>query len=79
MGAYFALLHASKLLIEALLSIPGGLLLGLLVWYTWSIWIAVPIHVIQILFLDVWSALRLQAGIREVDLQALARLLRALF
>ncbi len=74
----FALLHAQKPFAEALLSIPGGLLLGVLVWQTRSFWVAVPIHAAQMFFLDVWSALRLQTGIRDTSLQAFFRLLHSL-
>ncbi|MFQ5568508.1 MAG: lysostaphin resistance A-like protein [Rhodothermales bacterium] len=59
----FALLHLSKPLPEALLSIVGGVALGALVWRCRSFWIAVPIHAAQMFILDFWCSLRIRTGI----------------
>ncbi len=73
----FALLHIRKPPIEAMLSIPGGLLLGILIWRCRSFWIAVPIHAFQMLTIDLWCALRHRTGVEGTGLDALIRLLRA--
>jgi hypothetical protein len=70
----FALLHLNKPLPESLLSIVGGIALGGLVWRCRSFWIAVPIHFIQMLILDLWCSLRIRTGVTGVGLDALVRL-----
>ncbi len=73
----FALLHIRKPPVEAMLSIPGGLLLGLLIWRCRSFWIAVPIHAFQMLTIDLWCTLRHRTGIEGVGPDALVAILRA--
>jgi len=55
----FAALHAQKPMPEAYLSIPGALVMGLLVWRCRSFWIAVPIHAYQMMIMDFFCILRL--------------------
>lgn len=74
----FALLHVYKPLPELALSMVGGLALGILVWRCRSFWIAVPIHAVQMLVLDLWCTLRVRHDIDGVGLEALGRLIRAL-
>lgn len=74
----FALLHIEKPLVEALLSVVGGVALGALVWRTRSFWIAVPIHALQMLVLDLWCTLRLRSGVSGVGFEALVALFRVL-
>ena len=69
----FALLHLNKPLAESLLSIVGGIALGGLVWRCRSFWIAVPIHFVQMLILDLWCSLRIRTGVSGVGLDALVR------
>ncbi len=71
----FALLHADKPLIEAFLSILGGLALGALVWRCRSFWIAVPLHAFQMIMIDLWCTLRMRSGVDGVGLGALWELL----
>lgn len=71
----FAILHYSKPLPEALLSIVGGVALGALVWRCRSFWIAVPIHAFQMLMLDLWCTLRLRTGVTGIGPEALLGLL----
>ena len=66
----FALLHLEKPLPEMLLSIVGGIALGALVWRCRSFWIAVPIHFLQMLFLDLWCSLRIRTGAQGTGLGA---------
>ena len=73
----FALLHLQKPVPELALSVVGGILLGAVVWRCRSFWIAVPIHAIQMLFLDFWCSLRLRTGVLGKDLEALWELLRS--
>lgn len=72
----FALLHIQKPLAEALLSVPGGIVLGALVWRCRSFWIAVPIHAAQMLILDFWCTLRLRTGVSGIGPGAFFELLR---
>ena len=67
----FALLHLTKPLPELLLSIVGGIALGALVWRCRSFWIAVPIHALQMLLLDLWCVLRIRTGAAGIGLAAL--------
>lgn len=62
----FALLHASKPFPEQLLSIAGGIALGAVVWRCRSFWVAVPIHALQMAFLDLWSTLRIRTGVSGI-------------
>ncbi len=75
----FALLHADKPLPEALLSIVGGVALGALVWRCRSFWIAVPIHSLQMLLLDLFCSLRMRSGASGYGLGALRQAVGALF
>lgn len=70
----FAVLHLSKPLPEAVLSLVGGLALGALVWRSRSFWIAVPIHAAQMMILDFWCSLRIRSGINGVGFDALIRI-----
>ncbi len=70
----FALLHLYKPLPEALLSVVGGVALGILVWRCRSFWIAVPIHALQMLFMDLWCVLRIRTGATGIGLDALHKL-----
>ncbi len=72
----FALLHAQKPVAEAYLSILGGVALGALVWRCRSFWIAVPIHAVQMLALDLFCTLRARSGASGLGLDALALALR---
>lgn len=74
----FALLHANKPGAEAVLSVVGGVALGALVWRCRSFWIAVPIHAVQMLLLDLFSTLRVRSGASGVGLDALMEILRSL-
>ena len=67
----FAILHYEKPFPEALLSIVGGLALGALVWRTRSFWIAVPIHSLQMLLIDLFCSLRIRSGVSGVSPRAL--------
>ena len=71
----FALLHLNKPLPEALLSVAGGLALGALVWRCRSFWIAVPIHAVQMLILDLWCSLRSRSGVTGTGFADLAQVL----
>ncbi|MDX1429560.1 MAG: CPBP family intramembrane glutamic endopeptidase [Rhodothermales bacterium] len=71
----FALLHLNKPLPEAVLSVIGGIALGALVWRCRSFWIAVPIHAVQMLILDLWCALRSRSGISGTSIDDLMQLL----
>jgi hypothetical protein len=71
----FAILHADKPLAEGLLSVVGGLVLGAVVWRCRSFWIAVPIHAVQMLSLDLFCSLRLRTGARGIGLEALIKAL----
>jgi len=75
----FAILHMQKPLPEGLLSIVGGVALGALVWRCRSFWIAVPIHALQMLALDLWCSLRIRTNQDGVGLSDLGELLRELF
>jgi uncharacterized protein len=74
----FAILHAQKPPAEAYLSVLGGLALGALVWRCRSFWIAVPIHAVQMLSLDLWATLRARSGATGIGLDALAAALRGI-
>ena len=63
----FALLHASKPFPEQLLSILGGIALGAVVWRCRSFWIAIPIHALQMTFLDLWCTLRIRTGVSGIS------------
>ncbi len=67
----FALLHLQKPVPELALSIVGGIVLGAVVWRCRSFWIAVPLHALQMVFLDMWCTLRLRTGIQGVGPRAL--------
>ena len=56
----FALLHASKPMPEQILSIVGGIAIGAVVWRCRSFWVAVPIHALQMAFLNMWCTLRIR-------------------
>ncbi len=71
----FALLHLNKPLPETILSVIGGIALGALVWRCRSFWIAVPIHAVQMLILDLWCALRSRSGINGTGLTDLMQVL----
>lgn len=71
----FAILHADKPVAEAYLSVLGGLALGALVWRCRSFWIAVPIHAVQMLALDLFATLRARTGASGIGLSALAEAL----
>ncbi|MEX1054763.1 MAG: CPBP family intramembrane glutamic endopeptidase, partial [Rhodothermales bacterium] len=71
----FSILHLSKPFPEPILSLVGGIALGMLVWRCRSFWIAVPIHAAQMMILDLWCTLRIRTGVRGVGLDALIRLL----
>ena len=75
----FAILHMNKPLPEALLSVVGGVALGALVWRCRSFWIAVPIHAVQMLCLDLFCSLRTRTGASGIGLEALAEALGGLF
>lgn len=70
----FAILHLSKPFPEPILSLLGGLALGMLVWRCRSFWIAVPIHAAQMMILDFWCTLRIRTGVHGIDLEALVRI-----
>jgi uncharacterized protein len=67
----FAALHAQKPIAEAYLSIVGGLLLGAVVWRCRSFWIAVPIHFVQMLSMDLFCTLRARSGVQGIGLRSL--------
>lgn len=67
----FAIMHFDKPLIEALLSIVGGVALGALVWRAKSFWIAVPIHAAQMIILDFWCSMRIRTGATGIGVEAL--------
>jgi hypothetical protein len=73
----FAILHFSKPLPEALLSVVGGVALGALVWRCRSFWIAVPIHAAQMLILDLWCTLRIRTGVQGIGPGALLEMMQA--
>lgn len=75
----FAILHMQKPLPEGILSIVGGVALGALVWRCRSFWIAVPIHAVQMLALDLWCTLRIRTGNSGLGWDDLTELLRELF
>ncbi|NNE35853.1 MAG: CPBP family intramembrane metalloprotease [Rhodothermales bacterium] len=75
----FAILHMQKPLPEGILSIVGGVALGALVWRCRSFWIAVPIHALQMLALDLWCSLRIRTDVSGIGFADLAALLRELF
>lgn len=72
----FAVLHLSKPLPEAVLSLLGGIALGALVWRCRSFWIAVPIHAAQMMILDFWCSLRIRTGVDGIGIEAFLRLLQ---
>ncbi len=72
----FALLHVSKPLPEQVLSMVGALVLGAVVWRCRSFWIAVPVHAIQMAFLDVWCTLRIRTGISGIGINDLLDIFR---
>lgn len=74
----FALLHMGKPLPELALSMVGGLALGILVWRCRSFWIAVPIHAVQMLVLDLWCTLRVRHEIEGIGPDAFRQLLQSL-
>ncbi len=67
----FALLHLQKPVAELALSLVGAVALGALVWRCRAFWIAVPIHALQMLVLDLWCALRLRTSAEGIGLDAL--------
>ncbi len=71
----FAILHMGKPPAEAYLSVLGGLALGALVWRCRSFWIAVPIHAVQMLLIDLFCTLRLRTGADGLGPAALAEML----
>jgi len=71
----FSILHLSKPFPEPILSLLGGVALGMLVWRCRSFWIAVPIHAAQMMILDLWCTLRIRTGVQGVGLDALIRVL----
>lgn len=75
----FAVLHYAKPFPEAMLSIVGGILLGALVWRSRSFWIAVPIHWVQMLALDLFSTLRIRSGVSGWGFSSLMDLLKSVF
>ena len=72
----FALLHLQKPVPELALSIVGGVALGAVCWRCRSFWVAVPLHALQMLFLDLWCTLRIRAGVSGIGPAALWELLR---
>ena len=72
----FAVLHIRKPPAEALLSIPGALILAVIVWRCRSFWIAVPIHAFQMLMIDLWCTLRHRTGVEGIGPESLWRMLR---
>lgn len=66
----FALLHTYKPMPEALLSVVGGVALGVLVWRCRSFWIAVPIHALQMMLMDLWCTLRVRGGVKGIGLDS---------
>lgn len=75
----FAILHMEKPLPEAALSIVGAVALGALVWRCRSFWIAVPIHAVQMLFLDLFCSLRARTGATGLGFDALSEAMGGLF
>ena len=74
----FAILHYEKPMPEAILSIVGGLALGLLVWRSRSFWIAVPIHAVQMILIDLFCALRIRTGASGIGFDAFWRMISGL-
>jgi hypothetical protein len=74
----FAVLHYAKPLPEALLSVVGGVALGALVWRSRSFWIAVPVHWMQMVALDLFCSLRIRTGVSGWGLNAVAEIMRHL-
>ncbi|MEM1042338.1 MAG: CPBP family intramembrane glutamic endopeptidase [Bacteroidota bacterium] len=74
----FAILHVGKPAAEAYLSILGGLALGALVWRCRSFWIAVPLHAVQMLLIDLFCTLRLRTGASGIGPAAFLEALRGL-
>lgn len=72
----FAVLHYTKPLPEALLSVLGGIALGALVWRSRAFWIAVPIHWIQMVSLDLFSTLRIRSGVSGWDPAAMLEIVK---
>ena len=70
----FAVMHAQKPWPEALLSVVGGLALGVLCWRAGAFWIAVPIHSAQMLLLDLFCTLRLRTGASGLGWEALRKI-----
>ncbi len=71
----FALLHLNKPMPELLLSVAGGIVLGAVVWRCRAFWVAVPIHALQMLILDLWCVLRIRTGTEGIGLGVLRQLL----
>ncbi len=74
----FAVLHYAKPFPEAMLSLLGGIALGVLVWRSRSFWIAVPIHWLQMFLLDLFSTLRIRSGVAGWDPGAALEIIRQL-
>ena len=72
----FALLHLQKPIPELALSVIGGIALGAVCWRCRSFWVAVPLHALQMLFLDFWCTLRIRAGVSGIGPAAVWELLR---
>jgi len=72
----FAILHYSKPFPEAILSIAGGIALGALVWRSRAFWIAVPIHWLQMMLLDLFCTMRIRSGASGWGLGALIDLFK---
>lgn len=70
----FAIMHFGKPAPELMLSVVGGIALGALVWRLRSFWIAVPLHAIQMLILDLFCRWRQQSGVSGTGLEALQQL-----
>src|SRR5690606_7144010 len=70
----FAILHMDKPLAEALLSSVGGVALGALVRRCRSVWIAVPIHALQMFALDFFCTMRVRTGASGIGFDAFLRL-----
>ncbi len=75
----FALMHSEKPPAEAFLSIVGGVALGALVWRCRSFWIAVPIHSVQMLLLDLFCTLRMRTGAAGLGWNALRQAVGGFF
>lgn len=72
----FAILHLDKPILEAVLSLIGGIALGALVWRCRSFWIAVPIHALQMTVLDFWCSMRVRTGVSGVGIESLWHILQ---